>query len=100
MRIKDDDLPELSIGDASSITEGQASRTGFPVTASFAPNGIIPIRYRITEPGTGYNFIAGTGIRTARLNFGPNTQRNLLISIINDHRFDEDGIVRVTLLPD
>ena len=100
MTIYDDNAPELSIANpASGITEGRF--VNFPVTAKISPEKVITVRYRIDQPGTGYDFVASTGIKTTTLDFAPNrTERPLFFSIINDNRAENNGIVRVTLLPD
>ena len=98
--IWDDDAPELSIANpASGITEGRF--VSFPVTAKVSPNKVITVRYRIDQPGTGYDFVSRTGIKTTTLDFSHSrTERNLFFSIIDDNRAENNGIVRVTLLPD
>ena len=101
MTIYDNDVPELSITDAvSSVTEGQNSIARFPVTASYGVNKKINVRYFVSQPGTGYNYIVGNSLKTAELDFTSGTTVNLQLDIENDQRDEIDGIVRVTLYPD
>ena len=112
MTILDNDVPELSIADATSenITEGETitvdgkevlKKASFPVTASFSPDEKLTVRYSVTQPGTGYNFISSIGTRDAELDFETGkTSANIEVEIFDNGRVDTDGIVRVTLLPD
>ena len=96
----DNDAPELSIANGATIAEGTDSEAIFPVTAKVSPNKELTVRYTVSQPGSGYDFVASTGIATAELNFTGKTTANLEIAITNDDRVEVDGIVRVTLLAD
>ena len=59
------------------------------------------VRYSVTQPGSGYDFVTNTGTTIAMLDFDEGkTSADLQIDITNDGRVENDGIVRVTLLPD
>ena len=96
----DDDAPELSIADIPRVTEGNTSFVSFPVTAKVSPNKLLAVRFSVSQPGSGYNFVSSTGTQTRELDFTSRTTANLQIGITNDFRADSDGIVRVILLPD
>ena len=99
--IWDDDAPELSIADIRGITEGSTTVVIFPITAKASPNKLLKLRYSISQPGSGYDFVSSTGTATRELDFTSNRKTaNLQIGITNDFRDENNGIVRVTLLPD
>ena len=99
--IWDDDVPGLEIADIRGITEGNTTVVLFPITARVSPNELLTVRYSISQPGSGYDFVTSTGTASRELDFTSNrTTANLQIGITNDGREENNGIVRVTLLPD
>ena len=73
----------------------------FPITTRVSPNKLLTVRYSISQPGNGYDFVTSTGTASRELDFTSNrTTANLQIGITNDGREENNGIVRVTLLPD
>ena len=105
MKIYDDNAPELSIADAAAIVEGTDSEAVFPITAKVSPNRTLAVRYTVSQPGSGHEFVSETDTSApveewpiVILDFSSGkTTANLPITIIDDNRADSAGIIRVTL---
>ena len=104
--ILDDDLPELSIGDGSTITEAEGAMAMFPITASFNPNpdpdtNMITVYYTPTQSGDflGTTLSAGT-TTSSTLNFASGTSAMLAVPITNDESSESDGSITITLAED
>ena len=101
VKVFDNDLPELSIaGVAGTVVEGSGDKVQFTVTSSY-DIGTINVRYQVID--TGSNFLIGDveGSRQeTTLNFNNTKTATLEFNIEDDDVVEEDGVVRVQLIPD
>ena len=104
--VLDDDLPELRIGDGTSVTEAEGVMAMFPITASFNPDPVpddnmITVYYTPTQSGNflGGNLVVGTTTSTT-LDFGSGTTATLEVPITDDQDSESNGTITITLADD
>ena len=101
VKVFDNDLPELTIaGVDGTVVEGSGDKVQFTVTSSY-DTGIINVRYQVID--TGSNFLTGDveGSRQeSAINFNNTKTATLEFNVEDDDVVEEDGVVRVQLMPD
>ena len=104
MNVSDNDIPVISIADASSVVEGTDSHAVFTLTATILPLNSLTINYNVS--GDVEYISSGQRQQTsAILSFALNSATgnytaSLNIPIVDDEVEESDGIITVTLLAD
>ena len=102
VNVLDNDVPVISIANASPVVEGTDSHAVFTLTASILPVNPVAINYIVSGDT---RFIPSGQETTAILSFANNSATSSFTAFLNipihDDEVDEaDGVISVTLQPD